>query len=51
MGKEEVWERIWFVVSVKGKEGFRVRDISWGFYGQKNLGRGARGAERRLRAK
>jgi hypothetical protein len=50
MGKEEVWERIWFVSRVKGKEGFRVRDVNWGFYGQKDLVRGARGAERRLRA-
>jgi hypothetical protein len=31
------------------KGSFRVRDISWGFYGEKDLGRGARGAERRLR--
>jgi hypothetical protein len=50
MGKEEIWERIWFVGRVKGREGFRVRDVNWGFYGQKNFGRGARGAERRLRA-
>jgi hypothetical protein len=50
MGKEEVWERICFVGSVKGREGFRVRDVNWGFYGQKDLGRGARGAERRFRA-
>jgi hypothetical protein len=50
MGKEEVWERIWFVGRVEGREGFRVRDINWCFYGQKDLGRGARGAERRLRA-
>jgi hypothetical protein len=49
IGKEEVWERIWFVARVKGREGFRVRDVNWGFYGQKDLGRGARGAERRLR--
>jgi hypothetical protein len=49
MGKE-VWERIWFVGRVEEREGFRVRDINWGFYGQKDLGRGARGAERRLRA-
>jgi hypothetical protein len=51
MGKEEVWERIWFVGMVERREGFRVRDINWGFYGQNDLGRGARGAERRLRAK
>jgi hypothetical protein len=49
MGKEEVWERIWFVGRVEGREGFRVRNVNWGFYGQKDLGRGARGAERRLR--
>jgi hypothetical protein len=49
MGTEEVWERIWFVGRVEGREGFRVRDVSWGFYGQKNLGRGARGVERRLK--
>jgi hypothetical protein len=48
MEKEEVWERIWFVGSVEGREGFRVRDVNWGFYGQKDLGRGARSAERRL---
>jgi hypothetical protein len=48
MGKE-VWERIWFVGRVEGREGFRVRDINWGFYGQKELGKGARGAEGRLR--
>jgi hypothetical protein len=23
MGKEEVWERIWFVLRVEGREGFR----------------------------
>jgi hypothetical protein len=50
MGKEEVWERIWFVGRVEEREGFRVRDVNWGFYGQKDLVRGARGAERRLRA-
>jgi hypothetical protein len=50
IGKEEVWERIWFVARVKGREGFRVRDVNWGFYGQEDLGRGPRGAERRLRA-
>jgi hypothetical protein len=50
MRKEEAWERIWFVGRVKGREGFRVRDVNWGFYGQKDLGRGARGAERGLRA-
>jgi hypothetical protein len=50
MGKEEVWERIWFVGRVEGREGFRVRDVNWGFYGQKDLGKGVRGAERRLRA-
>jgi hypothetical protein len=50
MGKEEVRERSWFVGRVKGREGFRVRDVNWGFYGQKELGRGARSAERRLRA-
>jgi hypothetical protein len=50
MGKAEVWERIWFVGSVKGQEVFRVRDVNWGFYGQKDVGMGARGAERRLRA-
>jgi hypothetical protein len=51
MGKEEeVQERIWFVGRVKGREGFRVRDVNWGFYGQKDLGRGTRGAERKLRA-
>jgi hypothetical protein len=49
MGKEEVWEKIWFVGRVKGREGFRVNNVNWGFYGQKDLGRGARGAERRLR--
>jgi hypothetical protein len=49
MGKEEVRERISFVGRVEGREGFRVRDVNWGFYGQKDLGRGARGAERRLR--
>jgi hypothetical protein len=49
MGKEEVRERIWLVGRVEGREGFRVKDINWGFYGQKDLGRGARGAERRLR--
>jgi hypothetical protein len=49
MGKEEVWERIWFVGRVEGKEGFRVRDVNWGFCGQEDLGRGARGAERRIR--
>jgi hypothetical protein len=37
MGKEEVWERIWFVGRVEGREGFRVRDINWGFDGQKDL--------------
>jgi hypothetical protein len=31
MGKEEVRERIWFVGRVEGREGFRVRDINWGF--------------------
>jgi hypothetical protein len=31
MGKEEVWERIWFVGRVEGREGFRVRDVYWGF--------------------
>jgi hypothetical protein len=31
MGKEEVWERIWFVGRVEGREGFRVRDVNWGF--------------------
>jgi hypothetical protein len=50
MRKEEAWERIWFVGRVKGREGFRVRDVNWDFYGQKDLGRGARGAERGLRA-
>jgi hypothetical protein len=50
MGKEEVRERIWFVGRVKGREGFGVRNVNWGFYGQKDLGRGARGAERRFRA-
>jgi hypothetical protein len=50
MGKEEVWERIWFVGRVKGREGFRVRHFNWGFYGQKDLSRGASGEERRLRA-
>jgi hypothetical protein len=50
MGKEEVWERIWFVGRVEGREGFRLRDVNWSFYGQKDLDRGARGAERRLRA-
>jgi hypothetical protein len=49
MGKEEVRERIWFVGRVEGREGFRVRDVNWGFYGQKDLGRGTRGAERRRR--
>jgi hypothetical protein len=49
MGKEEVRERIWFVGRVEEREGFRVRDVNWGFYGQKDLGRGVRGAERRLR--
>jgi hypothetical protein len=34
--------------SKKGKV-FRVRDVNWSFYCQKDLGRGARGAERRLR--
>jgi hypothetical protein len=47
--REEVRKRIWFVGRVKGREGFRVRDINWGFYGQKDLSRGGRGAERRLR--
>jgi hypothetical protein len=50
VGKEEVRERIWFVGRVEGREGFRVRDVNWGFYVQKDLGRGARGAKRRLRA-
>jgi hypothetical protein len=49
MGKEEVWERIWFVGRVKEREGFRVRDVNWSFYGQKDSGRGVRGTERRLR--
>jgi hypothetical protein len=49
VGKEEVWERIWFVGRAEGREGFRVRDINWSFYGQKDLDRGARGAERRFR--
>jgi hypothetical protein len=49
MGKEEVWERIWFVGRVKEREGFRVRDVNWSFYGQKDSGRGGRGTERRLR--
>jgi hypothetical protein len=31
MGKEEIWERIWFVGRVIGKEGFRVWDLNWGF--------------------
>jgi hypothetical protein len=35
MGKEEVWERICFVGSVKGREGFRVRDVNWGFYARR----------------
>jgi hypothetical protein len=34
---------------IVGREGFRVSDVNWGFCGQKDLGRGARGAERRLR--
>jgi hypothetical protein len=34
----------------KEEKVFRVKDVNWGFYGQKDLGRGARGAERRLRA-
>jgi hypothetical protein len=50
MGKEEVGERICFVGRIEGREGFRVRDINLGFYGQKDLGRGARGEERGLRA-
>jgi hypothetical protein len=33
MGKEEVRERIWSVGRVKEREGFRVRDVIWGFYG------------------
>jgi hypothetical protein len=37
-----------FSGSKKGK--VLERDVNWGFYGQKDLGRGARGAERRLRA-
>jgi hypothetical protein len=42
----------WFVSRVKKRrEGFRVRDVNWSFYGQKDLGRRARGAERRLRVK
>jgi hypothetical protein len=49
VGKEEVRERIWFVGMIEGREGFRVSDVNWGFCGQKDLGRGARGAERRLR--
>jgi hypothetical protein len=32
MGKEEVWERIWFVGRVEGWEGFRVRDVNWGLW-------------------
>jgi hypothetical protein len=49
MGKEEVRERIWFVGRVEEREGFRVREVNWGVYGQKDLDSRARGAERRLR--
>jgi hypothetical protein len=31
MEKKGVRERIWFVGRVEGREGFRVRDINWGF--------------------
>jgi hypothetical protein len=41
----------WRLISrIKRRESVRVREGSWGFCSQKDLGRGARGAERRLRA-
>jgi hypothetical protein len=49
VGKEEGWERIWFVGSIEGREGFRVRDINWDFFWPEGLGQGRSGAERRLR--
>jgi hypothetical protein len=40
----------WRLISrIKRRETIRVREGSWGFCSQKDLGRGARGAERRLR--
>jgi hypothetical protein len=43
--------RWWFINRVEKGEGFRVREVCWGFYGQKDLSRGARSAERGFRAK
>jgi hypothetical protein len=41
----------WRLISrIERRESIRVREGSWGFYSQKDLGRGARGAERRLTA-
>jgi hypothetical protein len=49
-GRRRLGRGFWFVGRIEEREGFRVRDVNWGFHGQKDLGRGARGAERRLRA-
>jgi hypothetical protein len=40
----------WRLIRIERRERVRVREGSWGFCSQKDLGRGARGAERRLRA-
>jgi hypothetical protein len=40
----------WRLISrIEGRERIRVREGNWGFCSQKDLGRGARGAERRFR--
>jgi hypothetical protein len=40
----------WKLISrIEGRESVRVREGNWGFCSQKDLGRGARGAERRFR--